>query len=49
MISGMEHNKIFVQTQAENIETEVVLFAFGFLIERSIPLGEVRQIRYFSC
>jgi hypothetical protein len=49
MISGTEHNKIFVQTRAENIEIEVVPFAFGFLIGRFIPLEEARQKRYFSC
>ncbi len=49
MISGMEHQKIFVQTRNESIETESVPFAFRFLMEASVLLGESRQKRHFYC
>ncbi len=49
MISRTENQKLFVQTRAENIETVFVPFAFRFLMERSISLGEARQKRYFCC
>jgi hypothetical protein len=40
MISGTEHQKIFVQTRDENIGSEFVPFAFRFLMGPSVPLGE---------
>jgi hypothetical protein len=45
MISGMKHQKIFVQSRDENFETEFVPFAFRFSMGTSILLGQLRQKR----
>jgi hypothetical protein len=49
MISGTEHQKIFVQTRDENIETKFVPFGFEFLMGASIFLQRARQKGEFEC
>jgi hypothetical protein len=47
VISGMEHQKIFVQTLVENIETEFVPSVFRYIMGASISLGQGGEKRDF--
>jgi hypothetical protein len=48
MISRTENQKIFVQTQDENIEIELIVFFLQSFIGPSVRLQRARQKRVFT-